>query len=221
MTSALRPTARNIVNPTLQGIRIRIHAAMQQLPVISWDHSICGAGQAEIVVVWGKGVVEFWEWGRGGCFQGSVIDDWEGVIRVVASICDPPPLPLNTTTPMPPTPLKVTENPTWAWESGKMGESGRNRETRNSGCNFLPFPCAPRSISTYNLCLSSTNTTEHPHEYDGVKYVPVKALQDPNRKWISAGWLSKHVKHCETGPKELGLTTGSGEGGRSGRLRKD
>ena len=51
---------------------------------------------------------------------------------------------------------------------------------------FLHSICSP---------LSDTNAMEHIHDWNGVKYVPVKVLQDPTRKWISAGWLSKQVKH--------------------------
>ena len=34
-------------------------------------------------------------------------------------------------------------------------------------------------------------------EYDGAKYADaaVKVLRDPYQKWMSAGWLSKQVKH--------------------------
>ena len=53
-------------------------------------------------------------------------------------------------------------------------------------------------------------------EYDGAMYVPVKVLPDPDGKCISAGWLSTQVKHLQLQQmkaSQLGLTTGSGEGG--------
>ena len=31
------------------------------------------------------------------------------------------------------------------------------------------------------------------HQFKGVRYVPIKAIRDSDRKWLSAGWLSKQM----------------------------
>ena len=54
----------------------------------------------------------------------------------------------------------------------------------------MPFPFVPLLITV----LIVLHDMEHLREWNNVKYVPMKVLRDPNRKWLSAGWLSKQVK---------------------------
>ena len=83
----------------------------------------------------------------------------------------------------------------------------------------MTFPFVPLPITVLNFL----HDMEHLREWNNVKYVPMKVLRDPNRKWLSAGWLSKQVKKLDLQqfkPSQNGLTTGSGEGGRTGEYLK-
>ena len=57
----------------------------------------------------------------------------------------------------------------------------------------MPFPFVPLLITV----LIVLHDMEHLHEWNSVKYVPMKVLRDPNRKWLSARWLSKQVKKLD------------------------
>ena len=46
----------------------------------------------------------------------------------------------------------------------------------------MPFPFVPLLITG----LIVLHDMEHLREWNNVKYVPMKVLRDPNRKWLSA-----------------------------------
>ena len=55
------------------------------------------------------------------------------------------------------------------------------REIYHTAC-----PAPPCSIFP-SLCPMADQV----HLFNGVRYVPIKAIRDPDRKWLSAGWPSK------------------------------
>ena len=51
-------------------------------------------------------------------------------------------------------------------------------------------------LATAPLCsifLSLCPMADQVHVFNGVRYVPIEAISDFNRKWLSAGWLSKKM----------------------------
>ena len=42
--------------------------------------------------------------------------------------------------------------------------------------------------SLSQCCLFSP--MNHVHPYEGVRYIPLKLVSDPQRGWVSTGWLS-------------------------------
>ena len=48
---------------------------------------------------------------------------------------------------------------------------------------------APPSSIFLSLCPMADQV----HQFKGVRYVPIKAIRDSDRKWLSAGWLSKQM----------------------------
>ena len=51
------------------------------------------------------------------------------------------------------------------------------------------------------------------------KYVPIKATKDSDRKWLSAGWLSKQMtlnNYNKTRPANIGIAVNPGQGSRVG-----
>ena len=57
------------------------------------------------------------------------------------------------------------------------------------------------------------------HPFKGVRYVPVKVIRDPERKWLSAGWLSKQMtlnNYKKSKPANIGVSVEPGQGSRAG-----
>ena len=57
----------------------------------------------------------------------------------------------------------------------------------------MPFPFVPLLITI----LIVLHDMEHLREWNNAKYVPMKVLGDPNRKWLYAGWLSKQLEKLD------------------------
>ena len=78
----------------------------------------------------------------------------------------------------------------------------------------LPAPAPPCSILPF-LCPMADQV----HLFNGVRYVPIKAIRDPDRKWLSAGWLSKQMSlnnYNKTKPADIGIVVNPGQGSRVG-----
>ena len=74
----------------------------------------------------------------------------------------------------------------------------------------LPAPAPPCSIFP-SLCPMADQV----HLFNGVRYVPMKAIRDPDRKWLSAGWLSKQMSlnnYNKTKPANIGIAVNPGQG---------
>ena len=78
----------------------------------------------------------------------------------------------------------------WKEKWGKMGGNEENwgrigqKLGMQGGCRVRMQSMGPLS----ECCLFSH--MDHMHPYRGVSYIPLKVVRDPQRGWVSAGWLS-------------------------------
>ena len=78
----------------------------------------------------------------------------------------------------------------------------------------MPATAPPSSIfrSLYPMA-------DQVHLFNGVRYVPIKAIRDSDRKWLSAGWLVKQItlnNYNKTKPANIGIAVNPGQGIRLG-----
>ena len=74
---------------------------------------------------------------------------------------------------------------------------------------------APPSSIFLSLCPMADQV----HQFKGVHYVPIKAIRDSERKWLSAGWLSKQMtlnNYNKTKPANIGIAVNPVQGSRVG-----
>ena len=58
------------------------------------------------------------------------------------------------------------------------------------------------------LCpLALVSMADQVHPFKGVHYVPIKAIRNPEQKWLSVGWLSKQMmlNNYRASPVTLGF----------------
>ena len=63
------------------------------------------------------------------------------------------------------------------------------------------------------------HTMDDVHIFEGTHYIPIKAIGDKERKWVSGGWLSKWMAHFgypKKKPTEIGFSVTAGLGRRAG-----
>ena len=79
----------------------------------------------------------------------------------------------------------------WGEMGGNGGKWGVNGGER--GCGQQKFITVPAPAPPCSIFPSLCPMADQVHLFNGVRHVPIKAIRDPDRKWFSAGWLSKQM----------------------------